>query len=255
MFPFITFGTDLRIPTYLVLISFAYCLCLYLLVPRAKKLKMNLNIALDLALIIMVSGFVGARLLHIFYEEPKFYLEHPIEAFKFWNGGFVFLGGLLAVLTCCYVYIQKKKLNFFEWADFYAPFAPLGYAIGRVACFLNGCCYGKACSLPWAVEFPNLLPMGVSRHPTQLYIVLWEVILLLLLLNMHKVKKLSVGSLLFIWLFLSSIGRLFMEHLREDPRGDFILSLSISTWISLCLMAFSVFMLFKLNRTSIKTES
>ena len=247
MYPFIHLGTELKLPTYLLIISLAYCLCLLFLLPRAKRLKMNANIALDLALIIMVCGFLGARFLHIFYEEPSYYFQEPLQALYFWNGGFVFLGGLLGALLGVYAYLKKKGESFLAWVDFYAPFAPLGYAIGRIGCFLNGCCYGKACALPWAVEFPHILPHGIGRHPTQIYVVIWEVLLLILILNLHKVKKLKTGSLFFTWLLLSSMGRLVMEYFREDDRGAFIFNLSISTWISLILITVSGLFLFRKN--------
>ncbi len=246
MLPHLHITDGLSLPIYLLLCSLAYCICLLWLVPRAKKLNVNRNIALDISLVIMVSGFLGARLLHVFYEEPHYYLNDPIQVFKFWHGGFVFYGGLIGTLVGCFIYIKIKKLSFLQWADFFTPMAPLGYAIGRLACFLNGCCYGKICDLPWAVNFPNVLPSGITRHPTQLYIVFWEIILLITLLNIEKLKKFKSGSLLFIWLFLHSIGRIFMEFMRDDPRGDMILNLSISTWISFgFILLSSWFLLFK----------
>ncbi len=239
MFPLIHISDELKLPTYLVLCSLAYCLCLFWLVPRAKKLNYNITTALDLSLVIMVTGFLGARLLHIIYEEPQYYLDHPSQIYKFWQGGFVFYGGLIGVLFGCYLFLKLKKESFLKWADFFAPMAPLGYAVGRLGCFFKGCCYGKICDLPWAVHFPHILPHGLSRHPTQLYVVLWEVILLFLILKLEKTKTLKRGGLLFFWLLLHSSGRIFMEFMRDDPRGDMIMGLSVSTWISFLLILFS----------------
>lgn len=249
MFPHIHLTDSLNLPTYLLLCSFAYCVCLIWLVPRSKKLNVNRNTALDISLVIMVSGFIGARLLHVIYEEPKYYLNDPMQVFQFWRGGFVFYGGLIGSLIGCYIYVKIKNLSFLKWGDFFAPMIPLGYAIGRLGCFFNGCCYGGVCDLPWAVNFPNILPLGIGRHPTQLYVVIWELLLLIGLLNIEKFKKLKTGNLLFIWLFFHSIGRIGMEYLRDDPRGDTILNLSISTWISFVLLLISSwFLLLKNNK-------
>ncbi len=244
MHPFLHISEHLQVPVYLLLISLSYCVCLFWLGPRAKKIGVSPTKALDLSFVIMVSGFIGARLLHIIYEEPQYYLDKPFEVFKFWKGGFVFYGGFLGTLFGGYLFVRLKKLSFMAWADFFAPMGALGYAIGRLGCFFNGCCYGQICELPWAVQFPGLSPLGIARHPTQLYAVAWEVLTLLLLLNLEKMQKLKTGQLFSVWIFLHSIGRLLMEQFRDDPRGDLLFSVSISSWISLALFSFSI-ILFK----------
>ena len=112
MFPHIHITDTLSLPTYLLLCSLAYCACLIWLVPRAKKLNVNRNHALDISLVIMVAGFIGARALHIFYEEPAYYLNDPMQVFQFWRGGFVFYGGLIGALAGCYAYVDSENFLF-----------------------------------------------------------------------------------------------------------------------------------------------
>lgn len=235
MFPEIKLSDSIVIPTYVLTISLVYCLLIFYVYRRSLKKNLSTTTALDLAFIIMITGFFGGRLTHVFYEMPAPYLADGMRIFKFWEGGFVFYGGFLTALFSCLVFLRIRKLSFFEWADFYAPVIALGYGLGRISCFLAGCCYGRFCELPWAVVFPwdqTLTP----RHPTQLYAVIWELLLWLALLVLERKKK-PVGFIFSAWLLGHSIGRLVMEYFRDDFRGSVILGLSISTWISLLLLA------------------
>ncbi len=232
MYPEIHLGDGLTLPTYLVYLSLLYCFLIFYVFKRAQKLRKPTKIALDLALIIMVAGFLGGRLLHVFFEAPMYYKENWMRLLYFWEGGFVFFGGFLAALASCllYVFITHKKTfkkTSLQWMDFYAPIIALGYGLGRVSCFLAGCCYGTACDLPWAIS---------SRHPVQLYMVAWELLVFTVLILLERTKKLAPGNLFFFWLICHGIGRLVAEQFRDDFRGNFFVSLSLSSWISLAFI-------------------
>ena len=128
----------------------------------------------------------------------------------------------------------------------------LGYGLGRLGCFLNGCCFGKLCELPWAVEFhyPGL-PANL-RHPTQLYATAWElgalVVLLLLEKYSDKVQQKVLrtqGALFFTWLALHAVGRLIMEQFRDDYRGAEPLGQSVATWWALAMLLLSLLFFIK----------
>src|SRR5690606_9254272 len=102
---------------------------------------------------VMIGGFVGARLFHVFYEAWDVYRDNPWLIVQFWRGGFVFYGGFAGALVAAWMTLRLKKESFLEWANFFAPVIAVTYAIGRIGCFLNGCCYGDYCQWPWAVEF------------------------------------------------------------------------------------------------------
>ncbi len=217
---------------------------------------------LDVCLVIMICGLIGARALHVFYEEWGHYKSAPLEIFKIWQGGFVYYGGFLGALLGAAILLRIKKEPFLKWADFFAPVIAFGYALGRIGCFLNGCCFGQACvgdtcSLPWMIEFtyPGL-PSGF-RHPTQLYAVFTETLALVILLVLEKRRvatragggspKVSrannsrdwltqPGTIFFAWLTLHSLGRLLMEHYREDYRGPELMGMSLSEALSYALI-------------------
>jgi phosphatidylglycerol:prolipoprotein diacylglycerol transferase len=152
----------------------------------------------------------------------------------------------LAFAVSCW-YLKFKKQDLLVWFDFTAPLTAFTYAFGRIGCFLAGCCYGKACQLPWAVVFPKGSegPAGIPVHPTQLYAFFWEslVVVLLLVLQKKKSNLLSKkGDLFWIWFMLHGLGRIIMETYRADYRGRPYFDLSISTWLSLILMVIGAFM-------------
>ncbi|MCB0351653.1 MAG: prolipoprotein diacylglyceryl transferase [Bdellovibrionales bacterium] len=256
MYPFIVISDSLAIPTYLLTISLTYCLCILWVFIRAQKHpEINPTVALDVCLSIMIGGLLGARSFHVLYENYEYYSQYPMDVFKLWQGGFVFYGGFIGALLATILFLRIRRESFWVWADFMAPVLAFGYALGRIGCFLNGCCFGRECTLPWAIEFSYTgLPTGL-RHPTQLYATLWElgvVVVLLLLEWRRNVKPLDnhsdikadnpktattrTGQLFLLWLFLHSIGRLIMEHFRDDFRGENYLELSISSWMSIFII-------------------
>ena len=201
---------------------------------RVESFKKDRKIAFDLALLLMAAGFFGGRLLHIVYEEPQYYFQHPEQALYFWNGGFVFLGGLLACLLAGFIFARIRKINFAEWADFFTPLFSLSHALGRIGCLLSGCCFGSYCTLPWSLE---------GRHPTALYLIFGEsfIFLLMLMFEQQQVCK-RPGFLFAKWLLFHSLLRFNVEYFREDFRGAFFQvpllgSLSVSQMLSLVIIA------------------
>lgn len=239
MYPDIHFSDTFSLPTYLVYLSLLYCFLIFYTYKRALQKRKSLGTALDLALIMMVMGFVGGRLLHVIFESPFTYQEDWKQIFYFWQGGFVFYGGMGSAFICCLAYLffkdgKKTRSTWLQWADFYAPIIALGYGLGRISCFLAGCCYGTACQLPWAVVFPWDIH-GIARHPVQLYMTTWELCLFAFLIWKEQKNKKS-GAVFFAWLLGHGLGRVVFEQFRDDFRGDFLSSLSLSTWISLALI-------------------
>ena len=250
-------------PTYLVIISFSYCLAIAYSLWRARKMHLDYLRTLDFAFIIMIFGFWGARLGHVYFEDWLYYRTQPIAIFYFWQGGFVFYFGALAAAFATWVWAKKKQLSYFAYADLFAPVILLGYALGRIACFSAGCCYGKICHLPWAVNFPpgSLAPSSIAIHPTQLYASLWSFVLLLVFLWIEKGEKARrkkyfsfVGHRFFFVVLWSSLGRIVMEIYRDDDRGTMPFGYSSAIWISLILSLLSLFFIYKQKKIMSKAS-
>lgn len=237
---------------YFSIIGFSVTCCLFWADFRFKKFKLDRVCGLEITLAFLIGGLIGSRAFFILYVAPSLF---PEGAFKiknilsFWNGGFVFYGGLIGGLLAAWALIKWKKLSFYTWADTLIPVLSGGYALGRLACFFNGCCYGKFCSLPWAID---------SKHPTQLYTSISEFLILIFLLWKEKktnsqLKKLGTGEIFFTWLTLHASARILIENFRDDFRGPIYL-FSISTWISLLFLTIALPFFFFHAKKNIKNR-
>jgi phosphatidylglycerol:prolipoprotein diacylglycerol transferase len=221
------------IPTYFVLISLVMSALVLLGYRKALIESQNPVLVMNLALLIMIFGFFGARLLHVVYEAPQIYFERPLLIFQFWLGGYVFYGGALSAFMACWIYLKWKRENWKEWADFLTPLIALGTGWGRLGCFFAGCCFGSVCTYPWAVQFQD----SFLRHPTQLYQLGLETLFAVLTYQLSKVPefKRNPGRLFLTYLLLHGLGRAFVETFRDDFRGALILGMGLSFWIALAL--------------------
>ena len=246
---------------YFLIISAACVICVLWCARRADQRELDRAFALDLGMVIMICGFLGGRALHVLYEEPHFYFNHPIEILRFWHGGFVFFGGAFAATAgaAALIGLKNRRMDhaerhrFAAWADFFAPICALGYALGRVACWVSGCCFGRICELPSGATF---------RFPTQVFAVCTELTIIALLLifesrrtTLAKSPGLAwtkfAGAEFVLWILLHATGRVAMEAFRADDRGLQPFGFSLSTWISLAL-ALAAFAWIALQDTSKK---
>ena len=120
----------------------------------------------DFVFYVMLGVIVGSRLFMIFWE-PDYFLYHPLNLLKIWEGGMSFHGGLVGVMAAAGLYCRKKKWNFGEMADLMAVPAIFALALGRIANFINGELVGRVWNGPWCVVFPAY--GSQCRHPNMLY--------------------------------------------------------------------------------------
>jgi phosphatidylglycerol:prolipoprotein diacylglycerol transferase len=179
---------------------------------------------------VFMTAWFGAKVFFLLFSvQPKIY--QYLYADYFWlGGGFVFYGGLIFGLAFYLIYSLWLKKFDFQKSYLLVPGLILGHGIGRVGCFLTGCCYGSQCDLPWAVKFD-----GEFRHPVQLYEALALFSLGYLSLKWIKRKKTNL-YIVTNYLLIYSAVRFILEFFRGDEvRGVFWLSLSTSQYISVGL--------------------
>ncbi|MBI4432888.1 MAG: prolipoprotein diacylglyceryl transferase [Candidatus Omnitrophica bacterium] len=189
--------------------------------------------AADLLFLLFISGILGARIFYVVQHWDD-YWSQPFHFFWLWEGGLVWYGGFIGALAAGILYARAHGQSAWSWADFFAPILPVSQAIGRVGCFLNGCCFGK------------LRADGVARHPAQLY----EMALLLLLglfLFFMASRKHKEGMIFAAYLGGYGLIRFIVEFFRGDQ--EILLVLTVPQWISLLLMA-AALLLFKKCQTS-----
>ncbi|MFC1855557.1 prolipoprotein diacylglyceryl transferase [Thermodesulfobacteriota bacterium] len=245
------FGFDIK--AYGLFIAIAFIVGMKLAAHFAKEDGGDPEIVYDLTLYILVSALIGARLLEVLVNY-KDYFAHPGEIFKIWNGGLTFYGGLIAVIIVSYIYVKKKKIDFYSYADYMAPSMAFGYMFGRIGCFFAGCCYGEpAAAGDLCVTFNHPMsfaPRGVCLYPTQAYGALSALIIGIILLIVRK-RRAFKGQLFLLFFMLYAPARFMIEFIRDDARGlYFNNSLSTSQIIGIPFFFGTLVLYYILNKKS-----
>jgi phosphatidylglycerol:prolipoprotein diacylglycerol transferase len=189
-------------------------------------------------------GLVGAGLLYIVVTYPIDQIIAMIKAgdFSFIGGGLVFYGGLIAGALGAVLGMKIARCRFSNVEPCVVPYLPLGHAIGRVGCFLAGCCHGVAYDGCLAVHYPNSiagLPPEQGYFPTQLLEAVLNIGVCFALLAFRSPKR-KPGQLLAAYAGFYGIVRFIVEYFRGDAIRGSLLVFSTSQWISIGMMAASV---------------
>jgi phosphatidylglycerol:prolipoprotein diacylglycerol transferase len=171
---------------------------------------------------LIIGAIAGARALYVvsywdqLFHNPLFPNAPWTEIFMVQRGGLVFYGGLIGATASGLLYVWKNKLPVWKFADALAPSIALGYVPGRIGCLMNGCCFGRETTVPWAIQYPaahSTYPMHV--HPTQIYDALLSLGLYLGLAWLHRRKRFD-GQVFASYLLCYSITRSVVESFRGD---------------------------------------
>ncbi len=205
----------------------------------------------DLLFYGMLGVIVGGRLGQVLFYEPAYFLEHPLEIVAVWKGGMSFHGGFLGVLVAMALWARKSGQNWWDLTDFIAPLVPLGLAAGRLGNFINGELWGRVAdaSLPWAMVFPQAGDLQ-PRHPSQLYHIGLEGLLLFAILWLFSRRPRQRGAVSGLFLIGYGTCRFFTEFFREPDHGIFGQSYTISMgqWLSLPMIVIGLGLLFVASR-------
>ena len=230
---------------FFIVMGFFVATALAVLKIRKSDIRISFESGVDLFFYTVLSAVVGSRILFVLINFDD-YRQNPLKIFKLWEGGLVFYGGLILAAMVALLYMRRHRLPVWKLADLISPLIALGLFFGRTGCFLAGCCYGKETALPWGVVFRNpesLARLNVPLHPTQLYDAA-NGLAIFFFLNWMQKRKAFDGQIFWLFLFLYSIARFFIEIFRGDPRG-FLFGglLSTSQVVGVVLAIFSLFML------------
>ena len=293
MYPILFEHNGFVISSYGLMLMIAFVLCNYLLKRYLISINVNGEIADDLIFYAAFGGIIGAKVYYIIEGIPSgdayeniqglFMIVKGVITFSFstiatgvkqFGSGLVYLGGLIGGMLSVTFYIRKNNLNWFEVSDWVAPYLALGHCIGRIGCFLVGCCYGTVCNHSWGVQFPNGIPPSTYEsfkymypenfqqsvepffsqgsllhvHPTQLY----ESVLYFLLfacLVFFRNRKNTKGFLMLNYLLFAGIIRFCIEFLRLNPK--YILNLSSAQLVSFFMVSISIILLYRMKNNSL----
>ncbi|MBU0672704.1 MAG: prolipoprotein diacylglyceryl transferase [Candidatus Margulisbacteria bacterium] len=232
MYPILFKIGPFSIHAYGFMIAIAFLTGIIVALYYAKREGLKSETILDLALYVIIAAIVGARLLYVIGTWNQFE-GNILEMFMVQRGGLIFLGGLILAVLVVIGYARIKKINVLKLLDILTPGTALGYAITRIGCFLNGCCFGLPTKLPWGLEFPfgslaySYYPHE-HIHPTQLYSSGSMLAAFVILLILYQKKK--YDGFVFYWgLLFYSIYRMLVEFLRFSPVHW--LGLTPSQWV------------------------
>lgn len=210
---------------------------------RAKKKGLDYECIFTLAIWCLVGGIVGSKTLY-YITIWKDIVENPAIMLDFQNG-FVVYGGIIGGILGGFLYCKYKKWNFMEYFDLVMPQIALAQGIGRIGCFLAGCCYGRETDSALGIVFHDsqYALNGVKLLPTQLFSAAFDIGLFAALLLVDKKKKAN-GQVAGAYLVLYSIGRFIMEFFRGDKERGSVGALSTSQFIAIFLVLAGAIIIF-----------
>ncbi|MBI3535767.1 MAG: prolipoprotein diacylglyceryl transferase [Deltaproteobacteria bacterium] len=234
---------------YGLMIAIGFLISIYVLRKLAARSKLDPEKIVDLAFWCLIIGFLGSRILFAITRFNDF-ASDPVSFLRIWEGGFVFFGGLLAVIPFVMWYFKKYKLPAWKTVDVLSVGVVLSHAFGRLGCFLAGCCHGKPTGSNWGVKFYSDLVEpalhGINLHPTQLYESSALFLLFFGLLWIFKIKRFD-GQVALTYFIVYPIIRSVIEVFRGDVIRGFIIEdvLSTSQFISIFVIIGAVLVLSK----------
>ena len=193
----------------------------------------------DMLIYGVLGVILGGRLGYVLFYKPNYYLQHPGEILRVWEGGMSFHGGFLGVLLGVALFCWLRKRNWLDTMDFIAPLVPIGLAAGRLGNFINGELPGRPTTLPWGMWFPQVDASPVYRHPSQLYQVALEGLALFVILWIYSSKPRPRGAVSGAFLVGYGVFRFIAEFGRQpdDFLGLLAAGLSMGQWLSLPMIA------------------
>ncbi|MFQ5474471.1 MAG: prolipoprotein diacylglyceryl transferase [Candidatus Nanoarchaeia archaeon] len=235
-----------QIRYYGLVYVFGFLLALYFLNRYKDRLKLTEDDIYDLLMYLILGVLIGARLAHVLFWEPSFYLANPLEIFMLWKGGMAFHGGLIGIMVAAWLYSKKKKINWLVLGDVLAAPAVFALAIGRLANFANQELYGPVTDKAWCVVFESA---EGCRHPYQIYSFLKRMLVFSWLVFLMMKKKFKDGFIFWNMFFLINLGRFFIDFWRVDAR---LLLLTAGQYLAVVLFLIASFILWKDYRQEFK---
>nr|XP_061804855.1 phosphatidylglycerol--prolipoprotein diacylglyceryl transferase-like [Nerophis lumbriciformis] len=269
MYPILFRVGDIPIDSYVTLMVLGYIAALgaiFYVTPKGGDARKTGSLdrpqVWDLFIVMVVSSVIGAKLGHVFFEAPGHTTESgaPINSLiellqddpwhwaRLGESGYVWYGGMLgALLVAVFYFYRRPHLKGWLYADAFAPAIMLGAALGRMGCFLAGCCYGDPTDGPFGIQFPRL-PSPV--HPTQLYDATIAAALGLFLLWRFGRRRFH-GENIALLLMTYPVMRATTEIFRGDAeRGEYG-AISTSQIISIPLFFIGVWLYFHRRKSPI----
>lgn len=214
---------DFAIYTYGLLLVIGFIAGVGYTMKRNKGTHISNDDLLDFSFYMLLGGVLGARLVYVALHLGE-YLASPLSIINLREGGLSWHGALLGGFTAFAIFSRKRGLNVYEFLDLCAPGMLLGLAIGRIGCFMNGCCLGMETTSPLGMIFRDAGYL-TPRYPTQIFELVLDIAIMFLLLWWEKRKQFS-GEIVLGMLSFYSAARFIVEFYRLSPPRIFGLSIA-----------------------------
>lgn len=230
---------------------------------RLRKQGEHGELAWDTAMWLFAFGILGGRIWYVVTHPQQFFGPDPVSGqlpgpgkillslINLPDGGLVLYGSLILAPLAYWYFCRRRGISAIVFGDLVISSVFIGLMFGRMGCLLHGCCYGDACSLPWAIRFPpgsvpfemlvrkGLMagdqPRSLALHPTQIYDSI-NAGLLALTTYLYYPYRRRAGEVMAIGWMLYPINRFLIEFLRSDEPANYV-GLTLSQWVSLGLFA------------------
>lgn len=203
---------------------------------RIDKYNIHFSDFLKMFALCVVYGAIGSRIVFVVSRIPWIISNFSLKALisTVLGGGFVFYGGLFGVLFGLYRYSKKHDLNRKSVNNMVVPAIPLFHFIGRIGCFLSGCCYGY--ELPSTTSLFGILT--IDRFPTQIIESLFNLVLFIIIVIMQKRKEKT--DWLKVYLLSYATFRFIIEFTRGDLVRGVVCGISTSQLISILIIVYYI---------------
>ncbi len=243
MYPILFKLGPLTIYSYGFFLALAYLLATYVFWREGKRQGYQEEKLIDFSVASLVAAILGGRILYSLINFELFSSD-PKRIFYFWEGGFAYFGSLFAVLLVGTYLVRKWRWSFFQIADFGSLAVLVAIVVGKIGSFLSGNDFGSLTKLPWGVNFVFL---EGSRHPTQIYEALFNLLLLIILYRFYKnnisqLGQLRSGAVFLYFLTFNNFGRFILESFRGD--SSYIGPVRFATVVSLIVASLALLALY-----------
>jgi phosphatidylglycerol:prolipoprotein diacylglycerol transferase len=274
MYPtLLSFGI-FRFHSYTVMMSLGFLLAAILAVRENYKLERPYPVTTMCGLWAFIFALVGSRAWHIVQYTEWTWMDLLLSV-RFWEGpGLVFYGGLAGGVLGAAIYLKWVRVPFLPMGDIAMPFIPLGHAVARLGCFLNGCCWGRTTTMPWGVSYPKRdigayaqqleaglitpsAPCSLPCHPSQVYESIGLVFLFFIMRYAYKRgwHQGRPGAVLFLYPMLYGVLRFFIETFRADNAHTVLQRFTVSQMVAVGFVLVSLTGWSVLKLTVWKAES
>lgn len=242
---------SLTIRWYGIMIAVSIAISITVIYIESRHQGINTDDVLDMAIVAIIGGILGARVGWI-VTSPTFpwYLAHPLHILAIWEGGLSYFGGILGGVIAANFLIRRRRMGFWRMADIVAPLLALSFGIGKIGCWLNGCCNGTATTSWLGVVFTNPLSesdvLNQKVWPSQLFNSASGFLVFAVLFWAVRKRKRYDGQVFIWYLYLYGATSFIVEFFRDIPVH--VLHLTPNQWTDIIIIVVGIIVSLILRR-------